>query len=69
MYERSDERWSPVLGVQQILLSVVSMIAEPNLESPANLDAAVRILESFLSLQQALFPDLCIRAENVSNEC
>eukprot|EP01122_Echinamoeba_exundans_P013099 TRINITY_DN5662_c0_g1_i1.p1 TRINITY_DN5662_c0_g1~~TRINITY_DN5662_c0_g1_i1.p1 ORF type:complete len:176 (+),score=30.38 TRINITY_DN5662_c0_g1_i1:26-553(+) len=40
MYERSDERWSPVLGVQQILLSVVSMIAEPNLESPANLDAA-----------------------------
>lgn len=42
MYESSDERWSPVQSVEKILLSVVSMLAEPNLESPANLDAAVR---------------------------
>lgn len=40
MYESSDERWSPVQSVEKILISVVSMLAEPNDESPANLDAA-----------------------------
>jgi len=39
-YERSCERWSPVQSVEKILLSVVSMLAEPNCESPANVDAA-----------------------------
>ena len=34
--------WSPVQSVDKILLSVVSMLAEPNDESPANVDAAVR---------------------------
>ena len=40
-YERESERWSPVQSVEKILLSVVSMLAEPNDESPANVDAAV----------------------------
>ncbi|KAI3383158.1 hypothetical protein SNEBB_008157 [Seison nebaliae] len=39
-YESSAERWSPVQSVEKILLSVVSMLAEPNDESPANVDAA-----------------------------
>jgi len=40
MYESSSERWSPVQSVEKILLSVVSMLAEPNDESPANVEAA-----------------------------
>lgn len=39
-YESSSERWSPVQSVEKILLSVVSMLAEPNDESPANIDAS-----------------------------
>ena len=39
-YEKSSERWSPVQSVEKILLSVMSMIAEPNINSPANVDAA-----------------------------
>jgi len=39
-YELSAERWSPVQSVEKILLSVVSMLAEPNDESSANVDAA-----------------------------
>jgi ubiquitin-conjugating enzyme E2 G2 len=39
-YELSSERWSPVQSVEKILISVVSMLAEPNIESPANVDAA-----------------------------
>lgn len=37
MYERSSERWSPIQSVEKVLLSVISMLAEPNIESPANI--------------------------------
>lgn len=40
--ESADERWRPILGVEQILLSVISLFADPNDESPANIDAAVQ---------------------------
>lgn len=39
-YEHASERWSPIQSVEKILISVMSMIAEPNDESPANVDAA-----------------------------
>ncbi|OBA22995.1 ubiquitin-conjugating enzyme [Metschnikowia bicuspidata var. bicuspidata NRRL YB-4993] len=38
-YERPEERWSPIQSIEKILLSVVSMLAEPNPESGANIDA------------------------------
>jgi ubiquitin-conjugating enzyme E2 G2 len=44
MYESSSERWSPVQSVEKILLSVLSMLAEPNDESGANIEACVRIV-------------------------
>ncbi len=40
-YEHASERWSPIQSVEKILISVVSMLAEPNDESPANVEAAV----------------------------
>eukprot|EP00049_Salpingoeca_infusionum_P027052 m.30010 g.30010 ORF g.30010 m.30010 type:complete len:166 (+) comp9230_c0_seq1:106-603(+) len=39
-YEKSCERWSPVQSVEKVLLSVISMLADPNDESPANVEAA-----------------------------
>ena len=39
--ETADERWRPILGVESIIISVISMLSDPNDESPANLDAAV----------------------------
>ena len=39
-YELQEERWSPIQSVEKILLSVLSMLADPNDESPANIDAA-----------------------------
>lgn len=38
-YESSSERWSPVQSIEKILLSVISMLASPNAESGANIDA------------------------------
>lgn len=39
-YEKASERWSPIQSIEKILLSVMSMLAEPNDESPANVEAA-----------------------------
>ncbi|CAE7553370.1 UBC7 [Symbiodinium sp. CCMP2456] len=41
--ETADERWRPILGVHSILISVISMLLDPNLNSPANIDAAVHL--------------------------
>mmetsp|Transcript_11818 Transcript_11818/g.31978 ORF Transcript_11818/g.31978 Transcript_11818/m.31978 type:complete len:134 (+) Transcript_11818:80-481(+) len=43
--ETAEERWRPILGVEQIILSVMSMLGDPNDESPANIDAAVMLRE------------------------
>jgi len=38
-YEHESERWKPAQSVVSVLLSIISMIADPNCESPANVDA------------------------------
>jgi ubiquitin-conjugating enzyme E2 G2 len=47
-YESASERWSPVQGVRSVLLSVLSMLAEPNIESGADIEVS-------LSLSSCLF--------------
>ena len=36
-----DARWRPILGVDAILLSVISMLNDPNIDSAANVDASL----------------------------
>ena len=40
-YEKASERWLPIHTVSSIIISVISMLADPNDQSPANVDAAV----------------------------
>ena len=56
-YESADERWRPILGVEAIIMSVISMLASPNDESPANIDAAVSVCQSrfYISSNSILF--------------
>ena len=43
MYDfEGDERWRPILGVESIILSVISMLNDPNIDSAANVDASVQ---------------------------
>lgn len=39
--ETADERWRPILGVEAVILSVLSMLNSPNIDSPANLEASI----------------------------
>eukprot|EP00123_Amoebidium_parasiticum_P007478 comp18149_c0_seq1/m.18900 comp18149_c0_seq1/g.18900 ORF comp18149_c0_seq1/g.18900 comp18149_c0_seq1/m.18900 type:complete len:171 (-) comp18149_c0_seq1:267-779(-) len=45
-YEKASERWLPIHTVETILISVISMLSDPNDQSPANLDAAKEWRES-----------------------
>lgn len=40
--EKMSEKWRPILGIEAILVSVQSMLSEPNTSSPANIDASVQ---------------------------
>lgn len=51
-YEKASERWLPVHTVETILISVISMLADPNDESPANVDAAVRLINLVLNVSR-----------------
>ena len=48
-YEDAGERWMPVHTVESILISVISLLSsdKPNLDSPANVDAAKQVREDF----------------------
>ena len=45
--ETATERWRPIIGVESIIVSVMSMLSEPNDNSPANIDAAVSFQSTF----------------------
>jgi len=47
-YEDAGERWLPVHTVESILMSVISLLSTdpPNIDSPANLDAAKEVREN-----------------------
>jgi ubiquitin-conjugating enzyme E2 G1 len=40
-YEKDSERWTPMHGIDSIMLSIISMLSDPNFESPANINASV----------------------------
>uniref|UniRef100_H2ZEX8 Ubiquitin-conjugating enzyme E2 G1 n=2 Tax=Ciona savignyi TaxID=51511 RepID=H2ZEX8_CIOSA len=44
-YEKAAERWLPVHTVETIMVSTISMLCDPNDESPANVDAAKQFRE------------------------
>ena len=39
-YELQQERWLPIHTVETIIVSVISMLVDPNCESPLNVEAA-----------------------------
>ena len=70
-YEKPEERWLPIHTVETILISVISMLADPNDESPANVDAAVRPVNVCMSgfggsVVHTLHAMLSVLAQNIS---
>jgi ubiquitin-conjugating enzyme E2 G2 len=40
-YFREEELWTPVLDLRCVFLGIITLFTEPNLDSPANLDACI----------------------------
>lgn len=40
-YETSSERWNPANTVYSIIHSIINLLNEPNIDSPANVDASI----------------------------
>lgn len=51
-YELPSEQWSVVQSVETIIMSVISLLSDPNLESPANVDAAVQMRKDYEGYKQ-----------------
>lgn len=41
--EAVEEQWSPAWGIRTVLLSIQALLDQPNLSSPANVDAAAQM--------------------------
>lgn len=46
-YESASERWNPIHTVESIILSVITMLADPNDESPADVDCAKEMRDNY----------------------
>ncbi|PVH17147.1 uncharacterized protein CXQ87_000027 [Candidozyma duobushaemuli] len=44
--EPDSETWSPAQTVESVLISIVSLLEDPNISSPANIDASVELRKS-----------------------
>lgn len=63
-YESAAERWSPVQSPETILVSTISLFHDPNIDSPANVEAARMLREE----QQGLHKDFRRRCRRCVRE-
>ena len=54
-YESTSERWNPSHSVSSILLSIISMLPNPNFESPANIDASVLCKDNYDQYKKKIY--------------
>lgn len=52
--ESLSEKWKPVLGVKEIILSVLCVLYEPNTNSPANVDASKMYRDNLQQYKQTV---------------
>jgi ubiquitin-protein ligase len=57
-YEERAERWNPSHSVNSILLSFLSILSEPNFDSPANVDASVLWKNNFNEYKKIIYKKL-----------
>jgi len=54
-YEHITERWKPSHSINSILMSFISILSEPNFNSPANVDASKLWQEDFTKYKKLIY--------------
>lgn len=57
-YENISERWSPSHSVESIMMSIISMLASPNIDSPANVDASKMYRDNYSEFKKLVYKQI-----------
>lgn len=63
--ESADERWSPAQNVESVLLSILSLLDNAEVSSPANVDAAVMLRNSPAEYREKIRTDLELSKKDI----
>lgn len=63
--ESADERWSPVQRVESVLLSILSLLDDAEVSSPANVDAGVMLRNDPAKYKEMVKKDLEASKEDI----
>ncbi|CAG7927518.1 unnamed protein product [Penicillium olsonii] len=56
--ELASERWTPAQRVESVLISILSLLDDPECSSPANVDAAVLLRDDSEAYRQRVYADV-----------
>lgn len=63
--ESADERWSPAQNVESVLLSILSLLDNAEVSSPANVDAAVMLRNDSAEYREKVKADLELSKKDI----
>ena len=63
--ETAAERWSPVQRVESVLISILSLLDDPEVSSPANVDAGVMLREDPAAYKEKVKTDLAVSKKDI----
>ncbi|ANB15941.1 SCF E2 ubiquitin-protein ligase catalytic subunit CDC34 [Sugiyamaella lignohabitans] len=66
--EPDGETWSPAQSVETVLISIVSLLSDPNINSPANVDAAVAWRKDRPSYNKRVAQDVAASKQNIPKD-
>lgn len=61
-YEDKSERWNPSHGIDSIMLSILTLLSEPNFESPANVNIS-KLYRTNYDLYKKQIYDLVLKSQ------
>jgi ubiquitin-conjugating enzyme E2 R len=63
--ETAAERWSPVQRVETVLISILSLLDDAEVSSPANVDAGVMLRNKPVEYKEMVMKDLVLSKEDI----
>jgi ubiquitin-conjugating enzyme E2 R len=66
--ELASERWSPVQRVESVLISILSLLDDPEVSSPANVDAGVMLRNKPEQYKEMVRKDLELSKQDIPAE-
>jgi ubiquitin-conjugating enzyme E2 R len=66
--EPDGETWSPAQSVETVLISIVSLLSDPNINSPANVDAAVAWRKDRDAYNKKVAQDVDVSKHNIPTD-